>query len=405
MESLRQSRSASFAHEFASDVRHAFRQMRRRPAFTFLAVITLGLGIGATVALFSVVNGLLVRSLPYSAVDRVNVFWMDYDWRGEEYDFVRERPGVFQQVAAFSTNGAPYRISANSTTGAQLLGYVVTTSTLFDVLGVRPLLGRTFSEADDRPGAAPTIVISYGMWQQDLGGDRNIIGREIQISGQSVMVIGVMPRDFFFPNPEFRAWRPLQLDPSTAFYRNVGYLTLVARARSGVSPALVDKDIHGIAAALGQRFVYPEAWDKTKNAKAIPIRTYLLGDIRGSLLLLLGAVGLLLAIACANAASLILARTTDRSGEMAVRTALGAGQWRLARQVVAESIVLAACAAVVGATIAAAGFRVLVASLPLQGGFGETVAVGWVTLASAFALALVIAVGVSVVPVRITPHG
>src|SRR5207237_6802151 len=142
------------------------------------------------------------------------------------YDFVRERQGAFQQVAALSTNGAPYRITGNSTTGAQLLGYVVTTSTLFDVLGVRPLLGRTFSDADDRPGAAPTIVISYGMWQQDLGGDRNVIGRDIQLSGQSVTVIGVMPRDFFFPSPEFRAWRPLQLDPSTGPYHTNGSLTL-----------------------------------------------------------------------------------------------------------------------------------------------------------------------------------
>src|SRR5947207_15572321 len=136
--------------------------MRRRFAFTATVVLTLGLGIGATVALLSVVNALLLQRLPYTDEDRVRVFWMDYDWRGEEYDFVRERPGVFQQVAAFSTNGAPYRTSANSTTGAQLLGYVVATSTLFDVLGARPLLGRTFSEADDRPGAAPTIVISYG---------------------------------------------------------------------------------------------------------------------------------------------------------------------------------------------------------------------------------------------------
>ena len=392
-------------YAFAADVRHAFRQMRRRPGFSAIAVTTLGLGIGATVALFSVVNGLLLRPLPYPDENRVRVFWLDYDWRGEEYDFVNERRGVFQSVAAFSTDGAPYHPSANGSGGAELLHYVVATSTLFDVLGTRPLLGRTYTTEEDRPGAASVIVVSYGMWQQDLGGRPDVIGHRILLNGEPVTVVGVMPRGFFFPTPEMRAWRPLQLDPSSELYHDAGYLTLLGRVRPGISASLIQSDVERIATALGSRFTYPEAWDKTKHPSAAPVRTYLLGDVHDPLLLLLGAVGLLLLIACANTAALVLARTSDRTGEMAVRSALGAGRGRLARQIVAESLVLAVCAASAGAVIAVAGFHALVASLPLQGGFGGIVTPGATAFVTAFALAFAIAAGVSVLPVRNLWHG
>ena len=238
------------------------------------------------------------------------------------------------------------------------------------------------------------------MWQEDLAGDRNVLGHQILLDGKPVTVVGVMPKGFFFPNPEFRAWRPLQLDPTSDWYHNVGYLVLIGRARAGANTAAIQGDITALAAALGQRFTYPAAWDKAKNAVTRPVHKYLLGDVRDPLLLLLGAVGLLLLIACANGAALVLARTTDRTGELSLRTALGAGHGRLARQLVAESLVLAACAAMVGAGIATGGFRVLVASLPLRDGFGDTVNAGWVTLATAFGLALVTGCLVSIAPVR-----
>ena len=281
-----------------------------------------------------------------------------------------------------------------------MLPFVVSSPTLFDVLGVRPLLGRAFDASDDRPGAAPVIVISYGMWHDDLAGDRNVLGHQIVLDGVPVTVVGVMPKGFFFPNPEYRAWRPLQLDPAGDYYHNVGFLVLIGRARAGVTPAAVHDDIRSLAVALGQRFTYPAAWDKTRNASSMPVHRYLLGDVRDPLLLLLGAVALLLLIACANGAALVLARTTDRTAELSLRTALGAGHWRLARQLVAESLVLASCAAVLGAAIAAGGFRVLVTSLPLRNGFGGTVSPGWVTLGTAFALALLVGCLVSIAPVR-----
>jgi len=398
-ERVRDAWGVSLADEFAADVRHAMRQMRRRAGYTAIIVLTLGLGIGATVALFSVVSDLLLRPLPYAHADRIHVFWSDYDWRGEEYDFLRDRAGVFQHLAAFSTNGEPYQPNAADPDGARLLPFVVATSTLFDALGTRPLLGRPFDATEDRPGAAPVIVISYGMWREDLGADPHVIGRRIIVGNQPVTVIGVMPKGFYFPTPDIRAWRPLALDPRSPSYFS-GYLTLLGRTGPGVSLELVQSDIRRIARALGSRFTYPAAWDKTKHPYALPIRTYLLGDVRDPLMLLLAAATLLLGIACANAASLILARTSDRIGEMAVRSALGAGQWRLARQVLAESLVLAAGAAVLGVAIATAGFRALVAVLPLGNGFGDTVAIGWATFAAAFVLALAIALAGSAAPIR-----
>ncbi|MGH7649167.1 MAG: ADOP family duplicated permease, partial [Gemmatimonadaceae bacterium] len=389
----------SLADEFVADVRHALRQMRRRAGYTAIIVLTLGLGIGATVSLFSVVSDLLLRPLPYSHAERVRVFWSDFDWRGDEYDFLRQRPGVFQHLAAYSTTGAPYRPNATGANAAQVLPFAVASASLFDVLGARPLLGRAYGADDDRPGAAPVIVISYGMWQDDLGADRHIIGRRIIIDDKPVTVIGVMPNGFFFPTPDIRAWRPLALDPSGPSYHS-GYLNIVGRTGPGVPDALVQSDIARIARALGTQFTYPAAWDKTKNPYALPIRTYLFGDVRAPLLLLLAAAMLLLGIACANAASLILARSSDRSGEMAVRSALGAGQWRLARQVLAESLVLAVAAAVLGVGVATAGFKALVAVLPLANGFGGTVAIGWATFAGAFVLALAIALAGSAAPVR-----
>lgn len=397
-ERAREGWGVSLLEELIADARHALRQLRRRPGFSAIVLVALGLGIGASVSLVSVVDSLMLRSLPYGNASRVYAFWMDDKWTDEEYDFLRARLGVFDQFAVFSTDAAPYVPSAG-TTGATVLPFVVSSPTLFDVLGVRPAIGRTFDANDDRPGAPLVVVISDGVWRQDFGGAPSIIGHQILLDGELVTVIGVMPPGFFFPTPEIRAWRPLRLDPANTMYK-VGYLTLVARTRSGVSPTLVNGEMQRIATSLGARFTYPDAGDKTKGAHAIPIRTYLLGDVRTPLLLLLGAVALLLLIACANAAALILARTTDRAGEMAVRTALGAGAGRLARQILAESLVLGLCAAIVGSVLASVGFRLLVVRLPLHGGFGSTVAIGWISFATAFALALIIALFVSIVPVR-----
>ena len=390
----------ALAHDFAADARFALKQMRRGWAFTVTVILTLGLGIGATVALLSVVNALFLRPLPYRHEDRVRVFWMDYDWRGVEYDFVRERRGVFENVAAYSTNGGPYHASVDAPGNAELLPFVVTTSSLFDVLGATPYLGRTLRAEDDRPGAPPVIVISYGMWRQDLGGRSDIVGHRIVIDGTPVTVVGVMPPRFYFPTPDFRAWRPIQLDPSTSFYQNVGYLTLIGRVRAGAGDGLVQSDLRRLAQSLGAQFTYTTDFDKTKSPSVQPLRTYLLGNVRGTVFLLLGAATLLLLIACGNAAALLLARTSDRTAELAVRTALGAGHGRIARQIMTEAFVLALAAAAFGACVAVLGFGALVSRLPLAGGFADAVRMGWISFGAAFVLALVVATFMALAPLR-----
>lgn len=396
-ERARDSWGVRVGYEMAADVRHALRQMRRRPGFSVLAVATLGLGIGATTALFAVVYGLLVRPLPFRD-EGLSVFWSAHNWRGSEYDHVRESSLAFEQIAAYSMLAEPLR--TGPTVASRLLEYAVTTANLFDALGVEPILGRGFAPGEDRPGAERVVVISHGLWQQEFGGAEDVIGRRVTIGGQSTTIIGVMPRGFYFPTPEFRAWRPLILDPADPVYAGSGWLALIGAHKQGAGQADLTQELARITRMLGERFTYTAAWDKTKNADMTPVREYLLGNVRDPLLLLMGAVGLLLVIACANAAALILARTTDRTTELAVRLALGASHPRIARQIVTESVVMATISAIVGAMVATVGFQTLVASLPLQRGFGGTVSLGWQAFATAFGLALAVGLAVAGAPVR-----
>src|SRR2546426_4396083 len=384
--------------DLAADLRQAARQLQRRPGFALLGVVTLGLGLGGTIALFSVVRALLLRPLPVAEESRLRVFWGDYDWRGVEFDFVKQRSRAFSAggISAYSTGLATFRDGGASS--ALLAGIV--SAELFDVLGTRPFLGRTFARGEDRPGAEPAVVLSWGMWQQELGGAPNVLGRRILLDGVPTTVIGVMPRGFFFPTPEYRMWRPLLLDPASGSYQGTGWLVLLGRLRPDASPAMVTQDIQQVARALGERFVYPAAWDLSKGAHVVPLREYLLGKVGPALLLLLGAVALLLLMATANVAALVLARIADRTQELAVRTALGAARGRLARQIVTESIMLSVLAGLAGAGIAVAGFNLLLASLPLPDGFGAAVSLDWTTFAVALGLAVLVGVLVSAAPVR-----
>lgn len=377
------------------DVRQAMRQFRRRPGFTALGVATLVLGLGATVALGSVVRAVLLRPLPVPDEAAVRVFWYDYAWTGVEFDHVRERTRAFS-LAAYTTSGVSFR--GETTTSMLIAG--VASAELFEVLGARPALGRTFRAGEDRPGAEPVAVLSHAMWETLLGRDPEVIGRRIVVDGEPVTVVGVMPRGFFFPTPEHRLWRPLTLDPASGRYHNTGWLTLVGRVKPGLSEAQVADDISGIARALGERFQYPAAWDKTQGAHARPLRAYVLGEAGPGLVLLGGAGLLILVMACANVAALVLARTTDRSREIALRAALGAGRARLARQVVAEALVLTGIGGMLAAVAAALGFKALVASLPLANGLAETVSLDWTMLVMALGGAVAVGLLVAAAPVR-----
>ena len=395
-ERARDSWGIGVVRDFAADLRHAFRQFRRNPGFSLLGILTLALGLGATVGLSGVVRSLLIRPLPVTDEAAIHVFWSDYNWRGVEFDFLKERTKGFTALAAFSSDGTTLRSVA--ATSVLLAG--VTSAELFDVIGATPLLGRTFAKGEDRPGAEPVAVLSYGTWKQRLGGDPRSIGQRIVLDGTPVTVIGVMPKGFYFPSPEYQLWRPLLLDPASRQYQGTGWLVVLGRARAGLDAAAINSEIQMLAGSLTEQFTYSAAWDKTKNAFSVPLREYVVGDSRPALLLLLGAGVLLLLMACSNVAALVLARTTDRTHEIALRAALGAGRGRLARQIVTESLAFSLIAGGVGLLIASLGFTVLVNSLPLHNGLAAVTSLDWTAFAAALLLSVVVGLSVAAAPVR-----
>lgn len=393
-EFARDSWGVNSLRDLGSDVRFALRQLRKNPLFAGLATATLALGIGGAVALFSVVSGLMLKPLPYDDEGRIMTFWSFLNWRGQEFDFVRERVRAYEHIAAYGME----RTTLRSIDATRMVRGIDASSELFDVLGAHPFLGRAFSPGEDRPGAEPVVVISHSLWQNEFSSDRSIVGESVTLGDKPTTVIGVMPQGFYFPSPEFDTWRPMNLDPSTRDYRSNGRLALIGRMRDDITPMQLDEDLASLTAALGEEFTYPAAWDKTKGAFVLPIRDFLFGDMHSALLLLQGAVGLLLLMACVNVSALILSRTVDRTGEMALRMALGAGRGRLARQVLTEGIVLGFVSGVGALLLAVGMFDALVARLPLQNGLGATLSLDWMTLTAATGLALGAGVAVAVIP-------
>lgn len=401
-ERTREAWGTRWLDELRSDARYAVRQLLRSPGFSAVAGLTLALGIAGTAAIFSVVQGLLLRPLPYEHADRVEVFWMPQYWRGQEYDFVRERTSAFEHLAAYGYDGTALRSGLTTT----LLVGAAVTANVFDLLGAEPRLGRTFRRGEDRPGAEEVVVLSHGLWQSDFGGDPGIVGRRVTLNGAPVTVVGVMPEDFFFPEPDVRLWWPLDLDPADPAYEGNGWLTLVGRLGEGVGRARIETELDRITAALDARFDYPDHADKVRGAHVTPIREATLGEVRTPLVLLLAAVGVLLLMACVNVASLMLARMSDRQEEIAIRSTLGAGRARLARQLLTETAVLGLVAGTVGAAAAAVSFDGLLAVLPLGApnglgqGYASILSLDWSLAGGALLLALGAGLVVGLAPIR-----
>jgi putative ABC transport system permease protein len=352
---------ATFIDTLAADLRFGARSMRRNPAFATIAVLTLALGIGANAAIFSVVNAVLLRPLPWTDPDRAVMIWskwtaFDKTWvsEGEVVDY-RRRSQTLTDVGAWSDgqinitgDGEPERVPAGSVT-----------ANLFSVLGVSPVLGRTFSAAEDVPNGPDLVVIGHGLWTRRYGADPSIVGRSIHLNGRPYQVVGVMPRDFVLPtdfeNPApSQLWTPLQIDPATTDHGNHG-LYAAGRLKPGATVKQAADELHTIAEAWTREGLYPVQMQY--DAVVLSLTEQVVGGVRRAILLLLGAVGFLLLIACANVANLLLARAEARQREMAVRSALGAGGWRLVRQLLTESIVLTSVAAATGLLLAVAAVR------------------------------------------------
>jgi predicted permease len=349
--------------QFVADLRYALRSLRKRPGFAVVTVLTLALGIGANTAIFSIVNAVLLRPLPFPNPDRlVSVFSVNplvgdgapRSSAPADYKEWRDHSRTLEHLAAYTGGGAALRF------GERPENVVVTrvTANFFDALGVRPMLGRPFEAADDLT-SADKIILSHRWWQSRFSGDMDIVGRTIPAATGSVTVVGVMPPDFKFPNnPEL--WIPIGCCGEQQ-RRAVRYWNTVGRIRNEQSVESVQEELSGIAKRLSEQ--YPQD-NQNWSVRTIPLGQALVRDVRQALWILMGAVAFVIVIACANVAGLTLVRSAARRREVAVRFALGAGRWRIVRQLLVEGLLLSVLGAGVGLLLAKWSTEALFALLP-----------------------------------------
>ena len=354
------------------DLRYGVRMMMKQPAFTLVAVVTLALGIGANTAIFSLVNSILLRPLPFREPDRVVRMLQASpklglnSWGISQADFAayREQNRSFETIALYNS-------SETNLTGVgepERLPVTAVTADFFKVLGVNPLLGRTFVEGEDAPGKNLVCVISYRFWQRRFGGDPNILGKTLSLNNTPTQIVGVMPAEFKMPRLEIELWTPLAHDPKRM---NPYFFSIIARLKPGVQVAQAQTDTTEVLQNFGRQ--HPKAAEAAGIAEGNgpstivkPIKEVMLGRTQKPLLVLLAAVAFVLLIACANVANLLLARATSRTREIAVRVSLGATPRRIARQLLTESVLLSMIGAIFGVALAAVGIRTL-DKLPITG--------------------------------------
>ena len=352
----------------AQDVHVALRTLRRAPGFAAVAVLTLALGIGAATAVFSVAYGVLLRPLPFADPGRLVQVTTVYPASGLEQSYLsdpefHELRTAVPALAAVAAINDQQRTLAGDAGGAppERLRIAAVTADLLPLLGVRPLLGRGFDRAEDRPGAEPVIVLGHALWQRRFGADPTVVGRALLLDGVSRTVLGVLPPAVRLA--DYQALIPLRLDPANPRNRGAHYLQVVGRLRPEASPERLRTEL----AAFARRSIadHPaEYGDPSFSMAAVSLRDAWVGETRPTLLVLLGAVGLLLLLACVNVANLLLVRAEARGRELGVRAALGAGRGRLARQLLAETLLLALAGALVGLPLAVLGVRGLLALNP-----------------------------------------
>jgi putative ABC transport system permease protein len=381
-----------------ADLRYGLRLLRQAPAFTAIAICALALGIGANTAIFSTLDSVVLRALPYHDPDRVVMVFEDsssigyphntpapanyFDWRAQNH--------VFTDMAAVRYRGMSITGDGNA---EQLKGQAVTPN-FFSVLGVSPLVGRTMTEDEDSSGAQ-VVVISYGLWQRRFSGDPSRLNQPVLLNGARYTIIGVMPRDFVFRDRERDFWIPMHFTAAERAARSSHFLSVVARLKPDATLDRARQEMASIAKRLEQQ--YPDD-NYRVGSVVIPMKEDLLGNSRLELLVLMAAAGCVLLIACANLASLLLARAVGRKKELAVRAALGAGRGRLVRQMVTEATMLALAGGALGLLFAEAGMIVLARLVPSGLPTTATPALDGTLLLFTLGLSLVTGLIFSVIP-------
>lgn len=369
-EECREARGTSFVETTLQDLRYGFRSMVRNPVFFSIAVLTLALGIGASTAIFSLVNTILLRPLPYPKADRVLMLWRKaplaivgsevFPWNPREVRILLQTANTFQNIGAFKKDS----FNLTGVSNPELLEGVRATAGMFTALGVSPTLGRPFSSEDDSPGHELVVILSNRLWQTRFGADRAIIGKAINLNGSAYTVIGVMPATFTFPNTEgipdvldlpkeTQLWVPLAL-PMAYPVGGPNELGVIAELKSGVTPSRVQEDLAVFEKRLQEQIPQEKGW----TSRAIPLAQQMISDTRRPLLLLLGAVTVVLLIACSNVAGLTLNRSIARRRELTLRGALGARRGRLIRQLLTESLLLSLGGGLLGIGLGEAGIFV-----------------------------------------------
>ncbi len=341
------------------DLRYGLRILWKSPGFTALAVLTLALGIGANTAIFSLVDGILLVPLPYSRPEQLVTVRGTYPRGG----LVAMRGQVHTMDVAAYAEGHEFNLTGVGEP-VRLTGTLVSAE-LFSVLGARPELGRTFNPGEDFAGQDSYVVLSHALWQERFGGDPSVLGRALEIEGASRQVLGVMPAEFRFPSAKTQIWLALHNDPrSLVNYWATDYMPVIGRLRPGATLEQATAEIRMFQAHVGELFPWRMPADWNAEVTVVPMQTSVVANVRTRLLMLLGAVVLILMIACANVANLMLSRSATREQEIGIRSALGAGQSRIARQLLTESVLLAFLGGMLGLVFAGAGLSLLKFALP-----------------------------------------
>ena len=367
-EKCRDARRVNWIQDFSQDLQFGLRMLRKNPGFTAIAVLTLTLGIGATVSIFSVVDAVLLRSLPYADASRLVSLYEDRSSTGfhkrqftpANFADCKLQKSVFSDVAAVDADRF-YNLTGNGEQPERLSAEGVTHN-LFSILGVRPLLGRVFLPEEDTPGSEHVVLLSHRLWQSRFGGDRNVVGQAIFLNGVKYSVVGVMPPWFAFPDKASDLWVPLAFSSQQLADRGAHFLTVVAALQPSVSVARANSELRVLSQNLRQQHM--DIMRFVDSFIAVPLQEVYTHEARGGLLVLLTAVVFILLIGCANIANLLLSRAASRHQEIAVRIALGASRGRIVRQLLTEGAVIAATGGMLGILFTEASFSFLKALIP-----------------------------------------